>query len=148
MNAYPDNNPKTIYGTLKPDLSLIPPTALVYLALGFMNGAKKYGPYNWRSNKVSARIYVAAAMRHLAAFLDGEDNDESTNGSGYPHLGHAMACLAILADAKESGCLIDDRPPHGATSVVLDRWTRTPPTAQNVTTDEPEPKKSRKKGGK
>lgn len=144
MTAYPDNNPKTIYGVLKPDLSLIPPVALIYLSLGFMNGAKKYGPYNWRTNKVSARIYVAAAMRHLAAYLDGEDNDESTNGSGYPHLGHAMACLAIIADATETGCLIDDRPPNGATGVLLDRWTKLnspPPTA-------PESSKKASKGRK
>lgn len=148
MTQYPDNNPKTVYGVLKPDLSLIPPVALIYLALGFMNGAKKYGPYNWRTNKVSARIYVAAAMRHMAAFLDGEDNDESTNGSGYPHIGHAMACLAIVADAMETGCLVDDRPPNGAAGVVLDRWTKAPPTVQIVTQDVPSPKKARKKGGK
>jgi hypothetical protein len=30
------------------------------------------------------------------------------------HLGHAIACLAILLDAQEAGMLVDDRPILGA----------------------------------
>ncbi|MEY9242511.1 hypothetical protein ABIF27_003166 [Bradyrhizobium elkanii] len=41
--------------------------------MAMKNGAKKYGPYNWRSNKVRMTIYIEAAQRHLAALLDGED---------------------------------------------------------------------------
>ncbi|WP_370200055.1 dATP/dGTP diphosphohydrolase domain-containing protein [Bradyrhizobium elkanii] len=45
----------------------------MHTAMAMKNGAKKYGPYNWRSNKVRMTIYIEAAQRHLAALLDGED---------------------------------------------------------------------------
>lgn len=83
------------------------------------DGARKYGPYNWRGNAVVARIYIDAAMRHLLAWLEGEETAED---SGVHHLGHAMACCAILLDAQETGNLIDDRPGHDKVSGrLLDR---------------------------
>lgn len=118
--AYPDNNPKTLLGILKPSLSKVPPAALLYIALGFMDGATKYGAFNWRTNKVSATIYVDACLRHLEAWFDGEELAED---SLFPHLAHAMACLAIIVDAKEQGCLIDDRPPAGSMARLLKKWT-------------------------
>lgn len=135
MTAYTDNNPKTIYGAAKPDFSLIPPSVLVYLALGWGEGARKYGPYNWRENQVSARTYVAAAMRHLAAFLDGEDIDpvdagpNCTAGSGLPHLAHALASIGILVDAIETGNVVDDRPKPGAGARLIRQWTKMVPKA-------------------
>lgn len=118
--AYPDNNPKTALGITKPSLSKVPPAALIYLALGFMDGARKYGPYNWRSKKVTASIYVDACMRHLLAWFDGEELAED---SEFPHLAHALACIAILVDAKECGVLADDRPPAGPSTRLLKHWT-------------------------
>jgi len=72
-----------------------------------MNGADKYGPYNWRGNAVIASIYVDAAMRHLMQWFEGE---EEAGDSLVHHLGHAIACCAILLDAQTTGNLIDDRP--------------------------------------
>jgi hypothetical protein len=83
------------------------------------DGAKKYGRYNWRSNKVVASVYADAALRHILAWYDGE---ECAPDSGVPHLGHAKACLGILADAIETGNLIDDRPPGGKAAALLGRW--------------------------
>ena len=103
-------NPKDLVGAKKPDLSLVPPAGLLYEAQGMMDGARKYGPYNWRENPVQLRVYVAAAMRHLMQYLDGEDFDPV---SGVHHLGHARCCLGILADARETGNLQDDRPLPG-----------------------------------
>lgn len=114
------SNPKDIIGRTKPDLSLIPPSSLVYQALAMGNGAQKYGPYNWRDEKVSARVYVAAALRHLVEWLDGE---ESARDSGVPHLGHALATIGILIDAQETGNLVDDRPKPGAASDLIERYT-------------------------
>lgn len=36
-----------------------------------------------------------------------------------PHLAHALACLGIIVDAKESGNLIDDRPLPGPASRLI-----------------------------
>ncbi|MFL9582382.1 dATP/dGTP diphosphohydrolase domain-containing protein [Stenotrophomonas sp. AB1(2024)] len=109
--AYPDNNPKTAVGATKVPLHLVPPSAKHYLALALADGARKYGPYNWRDSKISVSVYVAAMHRHIDAFWDGEDFAED---SGVHHLAHAMACLALLLDANGVGMLQDDRPTPGA----------------------------------
>lgn len=84
-------------------------------------GAAKYGAYNWRSKKVRRMVYLAAALRHLAADLDGEEIDSE---SGQPHLAHALACMAILLDARSTGNLIDDRPPKGAAAQTIRDTTK------------------------
>jgi hypothetical protein len=111
-------NPKTLLGARRVDLSLLPAAGIIHGAHAMMDGAVKYGPYNWREKKVPARTYVAAAMRHLADFLDGE---ETAADSGVHHLGHVIGCCAIVLDAKETGNLIDDRPNKGAASEILAR---------------------------
>lgn len=85
-----------------------------------MSGAKKYGAYNWRGNAVVASIYLAAAIRHVSAFQDGEQNAPD---SKVHHLGHAIASLAILLDAEATGNLIDDRPKGGKFAEVLEQFT-------------------------
>jgi len=109
-------NPKDRLGLKKTRLSLVPPASLLYQALAMEDGARKYGPYNWRANKVIATIYVDAAMRHLLAWADGE---ELAPDSQKPHLAHALACLGIIVDAKETGNLIDDRPIPGAAGRLI-----------------------------
>ena len=102
-------NPKA--NTKKTDLSLVPPVALLHLGEAMMDGASKYGPYNWRSTGASARVYVAAAMRHLGCWLDGQENAQD---SGVHNLAGVMACCAILLDAQSLGVMEDDRPSPGA----------------------------------
>lgn len=109
-------NPKDLIGDTKPQLHLVPPTSLVFLAKVMELGAKKYGPYNWRSKKVRETVYISAALRHLTSALDGAGDDSE---SGQSHYAHAMACLAILLDAKATGNLIDDRPTPGCTEKLL-----------------------------
>lgn len=99
-------NPKDAIATNKLPLHLWPETASAYGAMGFLDGALKYGRTNWRHAGVRASIYYDAARRHLNAWFEGEDTDPQ---SGVPHLGHALACIAILVDAKEAGKLNDDR---------------------------------------
>lgn len=110
-DSYVDNNPKAAMGALKVPLHLVPPSATHALALALEDGAKKYGPYNWREKGISVSTYYAAAKRHLDAYWDGEELAED---SAVPHLAHAMACLALLVDSASVGKLIDDRPPAGA----------------------------------
>lgn len=116
----PDNNPKSAFGLKKPPLHLIPQPFLVILSKVMNLGASKYGPFNWRSNSVAASVYVAAAMRHIASYYDGEDKDPE---SGVSHLAHAAACMAILIDAQSAGNLIDDRPPAGVTAQLIKEHT-------------------------
>jgi hypothetical protein len=114
-------NPKDLLGQKKVALNLVPPSSIIYQALAMEDGARKYGPYNWRSNKVIASIYVAAAMRHLMSWADGEELAED---SQKPHLAHALACLGIIVDAKETGNLHDDRPVAGAASALIKRFEK------------------------
>lgn len=116
MTDLPDNNPKSALGALKIDLSLVPPSAVIAEARVMELGAKKYGPYNWREKTVSARVYTAAALRHIFTWQDGEDIDPE---SGESHLAHARACLGIMLDAKSIGKLNDNRPVAGAAGRLL-----------------------------
>lgn len=113
-------NPKDRVGMKKPPLELIPPVALIHESMAFKDGAKKYGPYNWRDEKVSARIYVAAAMRHLQEWLDGEELSQDAH---VHHLGHARACCGILLDAQSLGQLVDDRPKPGKAAELIAQFT-------------------------
>lgn len=113
-----DTNPKTKFGLQKAQLHLTPLPALEAMAGAFELGAKKYGAYNWRQRNVSISTYISAAERHLRAYWEGQETDPE---SGKHHLGHAMACMAILVDAGAFGKLVDDRPVPGVHGVSLER---------------------------
>lgn len=100
-------NPKKAYGARKVDLSLNPATAAIHQALAHMDGARKYGAYNWRQTNIDAMTYIAAIRRHLDAWAEGE---RLAYDSGVHHLGHIMACCAILLDAETLNKLEDNRP--------------------------------------
>lgn len=90
----------------KPDLSLCPLPALEAMARAFMLGEVKYGRYNYLKGMDSHRL-TAACLRHVLAWQNGEDNDPE---SGQTHLGHALACLAMLIDQQAKGVSTDTRP--------------------------------------
>lgn len=92
----------------KPSLGLIPRTAMVAEARVLDFGAKKYGRDNWRKGMDHSRM-SDAALRHLFAYLDGEDIDPE---SGLPHLAHARCCLGFLIEYGEKKLGKDDR--HGS----------------------------------
>jgi len=104
-------NPKDLAGSVKPPLSLVPMVAIVEESKVLRHGADKYGPYNWRSERIGVSAYVSATLRHLLSFADGETHDPE---SGLCHLAHARATLGILIDAMSLDAVIDDRPPRGA----------------------------------
>ena len=99
----------------KVPLHLVPPSAKHFLAAALADGAKKYGPYNWRNSSISVSVYKSACERHLDAFWDGESLAED---SQVHHLAHAMACLALMLDAMTVGRLHDDRPEKGNASAL------------------------------
>jgi len=127
-----DNNAKTIHGDKKPDMSLVPPVAILSEARVMQLGASKYGPYNWRDKTVSARVYTAAAMRHILQWQDGEDIDPE---SGESHLAHARACLGIIIDAQSIGKFNDNRPTKGAASDSIRRVSEAAAALDSVSDD-------------
>lgn len=106
--TYPDGNPKSIQGAKKRSLRFSPTAALLHMNAAFEDGAAKYGAANWREKGVAASVYVDAALRHMALYFDG--GEQVASDSKVHHLGHAMACLAIILDAEAAGTLKDDRP--------------------------------------
>lgn len=84
-----DEFKKADNGKPRPDLT---PTALL-IEMGHVmaHGAEKYGADNWQKCE-DPRRYEAAAMRHLLAFLSGEEIDPD---SGRNHLAHCACSLAM-----------------------------------------------------
>lgn len=106
-------NPKQAFGDKKLPVALVPPALMLEASLNMGDGAEKYGAYNWRTKKVEVMTYLAAIQRHLLAYLDGEDVDPESK-RGATHLGAIAACVGIIADARNTGNLVDNRPPKGA----------------------------------
>lgn len=77
-------------------------------------GAKKYASHNWRKGIQQSRL-LGASLRHILAYLDGEDLDQE---SGLSHLFHASCCLMFAAELKETRPDLDDR--YGVNQAVAD----------------------------
>lgn len=122
LNPVKSTNPKDLIGSKKVSITKLPLVAVLHGAHAMMNGAKKYGPYNWRGNKVQASIYADAILRHLGAWFD--QKEEIAADSGVHHLGHLIASAAILLDALETGNLVDDRPENGTFAQVIERLNK------------------------
>lgn len=79
----------------KPRYDLVPVHAEAEFVDVLTFGANKYGPENWRQLEGARERYVAAAMRHLAAYRMGETHDVE---SGKHHLAHAQCCMAFIVE--------------------------------------------------
>lgn len=99
-------NPKDALGAKRIPFHLFPETATAQGCLAMLDGAYKHGRANYRAGGVRASIYYDAARRHLNAWFEGEADAEDSTVS---HLGHALACIAILIDCEAAGVLEDDR---------------------------------------
>lgn len=75
----------------KTDWTLAPWKALDAIIRVMMFGAIKYERDNWKHVKPGCR-YLAAAVRHIAAWLEGDQRDED---SGKSHLWHAGCCIVF-----------------------------------------------------
>lgn len=111
------SNPKDAIGMSKVPMHLIPGSAKAYMAMAFLEGALKYGKYNWRVAGVRSSIYLDAMERHMEKYKNGENIDQLTK---VPHLASIMACCAIILDADLVGKLTDDRPPRAEVSKLMD----------------------------
>jgi hypothetical protein len=104
-NKLIDDNPKTSEGVKKRQLQLVPLSILEAMAGPFTLGAEKYGPFNYLVVPVHASTYLGAALRHIAAYQNGEETDPDT---GECHLHSALASLGIIVAARAAGTLVDD----------------------------------------
>lgn len=103
------SNPKEAFGDKKMPMDLLPDTATVQFNLAFLEGALKYGQYNWRVAGVKSSTYVRAARRHLSKWWNGQNVDPLTHVHELASVG---ACVAIMLDAIAVDMLTDDRPPR------------------------------------
>lgn len=89
----------------KPDMSLLSSIALTEVAKVMTFGKRKYSAHNWRGGFVWSRP-LAACLRHVFAFLGGEDKDPET---GLSHLAHAICCLMFVLEFEKTRPDLDDR---------------------------------------
>lgn len=94
----------------KADLTLCPLSALEAMARAFMLGEQKYGRHNFKGGMEGHR-YLAAAMRHICEHERGVDIDPDSveRGMPAPHLGCALASIAMYLECQRLGTLVDTR---------------------------------------
>ncbi len=112
-----DTNPKDLIAATKLPIHLCPGTAKVEWTLALLEGALKYGRYNYRVAGCRGSVYIDALERHLEKYKNGEDRDPKTK---VHHLGSIMASASILLDAAACDKLVDDRPPRGPAAELID----------------------------
>ena len=115
-------NPKDLAARQRVNIALLPSSGIIHGAMACMDGAQKYGQYNFREEKISFLGYISAIQRHSLDLIDGEDY---ASDSLCHHLGHIIATASILIDAIENDCVIDDRPKKGRASAILEKAKET-----------------------
>ena len=101
---YKDDSKKT-------DLSLLPYRPLSEIAEVLEFGERKYDRDNWRKGFKHERL-LAALLRHIFAYNEGETNDPET---GLCHLAHAGCMLLFLMETRHTHPELDYRRMHGTT---------------------------------
>jgi hypothetical protein len=95
----------TKHDKAKAPVELVPVELICGAASAFGYGVKKYGRFNYREGIEHTRL-AAAVMRHILAYLDGENYDSE---SGLLHLSHAAASLGMLMWHDNNRPDLDDR---------------------------------------
>lgn len=131
-------NPKDKVGAKKAPLRYVPRALDIEVSAVMETGATKYGPFNWRQQPVSAVTYAEAMLRHIYAWLEGQDNAED---SGLNHIAHVGASAGIILDALASGTMLDDRTIGPAADILrrLDKSQLPAPAHEPVVLKRPEP---------
>lgn len=89
----------------KIQVELLDPLWLFGVGRVLTYGAKKYAAWNWKKGLAITRC-IGAALRHIYAFLNGEDLDPETK---LPHLHHASCELMFASVLMETHPHLDDR---------------------------------------
>lgn len=127
QNEIKPSNPKDIVGIRKAPMSTVSAAVMAEIGVAMLEGAAKYGRYNYRAVGVRASIYYDATLRHLFSWWEGEDLDPD---SGMSHITKAITSLVVLRDAMIQNKVTDDRAPssvpfypalNSASAEILDR---------------------------
>lgn len=86
-------------------MELLDPFAIEQLALVLTFGAQKYADWDW-ANGLSYGRLLGAALRHIFAYMRGEDHDPE---SGLLHTSHALCCLMMVVSMTRRHPEMDDR---------------------------------------
>lgn len=78
----------------KAPLELLPSKPLRAISSAALDGAVKYGRWNWQK-AANREIYKGALMRHVTAFNDPSESDYASDSKVH-HLAHAAMCCIIL----------------------------------------------------
>ena len=89
----------------KPRMELLDPEFLEGVSQVLTFGAKKYDAHNWRAGLSVSRT-IGACLRHIFAFIRGEDLDKET---GLHHLFHAGCELMFTWWTVTHRSDLDDR---------------------------------------
>lgn len=93
IRAAPKKDFALRYNHGKPKWSLVHFASLEPMVRVLEFGAKQYAPDNWKKG-FPDRDLMECMQRHLAAMLDGEENDPET---GLPHQAHIMCNCMFLS---------------------------------------------------
>src|SRR5690242_15180617 len=85
---------------------LLPPVALLEVAKALQFGAKKYASWNWAKGISYSRV-LGAILRHVFAYMKGEDKDPET---GISHIAHAACGCLFILHYEKFNTKFDDRP--------------------------------------
>ncbi len=105
MKVYNADGQGIKYDGEKPRFDLIPFDLMEGEQRVWEFGARKYSPMNWRKGMPMTQPYNAL-LRHLFAYMSGEDNDPE---SGESHLDHAACCLRMMQNTARYYPDHDDR---------------------------------------
>ena len=94
------------YDDNKPPLANLPPEGLRSVARVQAYGHRKYKDFNNYRKGMEISRNLSCAMRHIMAYMDGEDLDPE---SGETHLAHAATRLMFTIQNIKDGTAIDDR---------------------------------------
>ena len=104
-NSAETNSSATKHDAGKTEYCYLSPIAMEEICKVLTFGAKKYAPHNWTKGFKWTRVF-SAAMRHLFAWLSGQDKDSET---GLSHLAHAACCIMFLLEFAVTKPELDDR---------------------------------------
>lgn len=95
----------TKFDDKKVRLELLSPIAIEEMGKVLTFGATKYDAHNWRKGIKWSRV-LGASLRHIMAFMGGQDKDPET---GLNHLAHAACCIMFLLEYEITHKELDDR---------------------------------------